>query len=338
MVEKAGFRAADLTKQLLAFSRREISDIKPMSVNDCITNVVSLVKRTISKKITIRTELLGGVPPVNGDAAQIEQVIMNLCVNARDAVSQGGLIRIRSAIERVDGALIKKYPQVVRGDYIKLSVIDDGEGIPDEHLSRIFEPFFTSKEFGKGTGLGLSIVYGIVKSHKGFCDVTSQPGKGTSFHVYLPISQMNLEEKMRQAISRKYSFDKTVLIVDDERIITRMLSEYLTENGCTVFIAENGAEAVSLFTENKNSVDLVILDINMPVMDGKDAFELIREIKPAVKIIISTGFSIDGDTQKMFEDGASAFLQKPYSLEDVGTLLMQVFQDMNDPEEPSSGP
>ncbi|MBU0730428.1 MAG: response regulator [Proteobacteria bacterium] len=327
MVEKAGFRAADLTKQLLTFSSRNLTGSQPVDLNECARNIISLFKKTISKLIVIELELTDPLPLVMGDAAQIEQVLMNLLVNARDALPAGGTIKISSAIELIDVDAAKRFTEVKPGRYLKITVEDDGTGIDKEILPRIFEPFFTSKEFGKGTGLGLSIVYGIVKSHKGFCLVESQTGKGTVFKIYFPAAMENFFKKDMLTLTHKdFKLEKGILIVDDETIIIKMLSDYLEEIGCKVLVAANGDEAVSLFTKKKSEIDLVILDMNMPVMDGKEAFFRLREIDPKVKILVSSGFSVNEDIRKLMEVDASGFLQKPYSLEDFSSTILKILQ------------
>jgi signal transduction histidine kinase/ActR/RegA family two-component response regulator/HAMP domain-containing protein len=322
-IEKAGFRAANLTKQLLTFSRQEALDHRPIELKPHVENVVKLLENTISKMITIRLDLAEKLPPVLSDPAQLEQVVMNLSVNARDAMPNGGEIFIQSEKVTVDEQFCETYPEAKSGEYIRLTVADKGEGIDQEILPRIFEPFFTTKEFGKGTGLGLAMVYGIVKSHKGFCIVSSSPGKGSSFAVYLPVAgTAEDEEEMEHTADQLMKAN--VLIVDDEELVVSMLAEHLQNLGCHTFLAGNGEEALEILTQNLEELDVVILDINMPVMDGKAAYEKMVEIKPELKVLVASGYSLNGQAEELLQKGAHGFIQKPYSLENIAAKIRQV--------------
>ncbi|MBE9520747.1 MAG: response regulator [Proteobacteria bacterium] len=324
-IEKAGFRAANLTKQLLTFSRQEALDHRPIIINQYIENVVGLLENTISKMITIRLQLTETLPPVLSDPAQLEQVVMNLSVNARDAMPNGGEIFIRTEKATVDEQFCEQYPEAKPGEYIKLTVSDQGEGIDQEILPRIFEPFFTTKELGKGTGLGLAMVYGIVKSHKGFCIVSSTPGKGSSFAVYLPVAGMSEEEEV-PAHAADQIMKANILIVDDEELVASMLAEHLHNLGCQTFQASNGEEALEILAQHLDELDVVILDINMPVMDGKAAYEKMIDIKPELKVLVASGYTLNGQAEELLQKGAHGFIQKPYSLENIAAKIMQVLK------------
>jgi len=322
-IEKAGFRAANLTKQLLTFSRQEALDHRPIEVNPHIENVAKLLENTISKLINIELELGQGLHPVLSDPAQLEQIIMNLSVNARDAMPNGGQLRIKSGQVSVDHKFCEEHPEAKPGEYIKISVSDEGEGIDKEILPRIFEPFFTTKEFGKGTGLGLAMVYGIVKSHKGFTIVASSPGKGTTFSVYLPVAGLIQEEDSVPAVSDQM-LRANILIVDDEELVASMLAEHLQNLGCHTFHASNGEEALALVEQHQDELDVAILDINMPVMDGKAAYEKMIELKPGLKVLIASGFALNGSVEELLAKGAHGFIQKPYSLDNIASKIRQV--------------
>jgi signal transduction histidine kinase/CheY-like chemotaxis protein/HAMP domain-containing protein len=324
-IEKAGFRAANLTKQLLTFSRQEALDHSPIVVNPHVENVVKLLENTISKMITIRLDLAENLPPVLSDPAQLEQVIMNLNVNARDAMPNGGEIFIQSEKATVDEQFCEMYPEANPGEYIKLTVADQGEGIDQEILTRIFEPFFTTKEFGKGTGLGLAMVYGIVKSHKGFCIVSSSLGKGSSFAVYLPVAGKAEDEEEMEHVTDQL-MNANVLIVDDEELVVSMLAEHLHNLGCQTFQASNGEEALQILSQNLEELDVVILDINMPVMDGKKAYEKMAEMKPELKVLVASGYTLNGQAEELLQKGAHGFIQKPYSLENIAAKIRQVLK------------
>jgi signal transduction histidine kinase/ActR/RegA family two-component response regulator/HAMP domain-containing protein len=324
-IEKAGFRAANLTKQLLTFSRQEALDHKPVEVNQHIENVVKLLENTISKMITIKVELDDSLPYVLSDPAQLEQVIMNLSVNARDAMPGGGEIFIQSETASIDEQFCEAHPEAKTGEYIKLTVADQGEGIDQEILPRIFEPFFTTKEFGKGTGLGLAMVYGIIKSHKGFCIVSSTPEQGSAFSVYLPVAG-EIEEEEPASHPAEQMMQANILIVDDEELVASMLAEHLKNLGCHTFQASNGAEALEILAQHSDEVDVAILDINMPVMDGKTAYEKMIEMKPDIKVLVASGYSLNGLAEEILDKGAHGFIQKPYSLENIAARIKQVLK------------
>ncbi len=326
-VEKAGFRAANLTKQLLTFARRNVLAIEPVNINEVVNNVIALFENTISKLITIKLELPESLPFVQGDTTQLEQVVMNLCVNARDAMPKGGTLTIKTDLQTLDDEFCLSHPDAMPEDYIVLQVSDEGTGMSDEVLSRIFEPFFTTKEFGKGTGLGLAIAYGIIKSHNGVCDIESTPEKGTTFTIYLPVYEESFKEKMI-SISSGQEIRKKIMIIDDEVVITTMLKEHLQNMGCRVLVAANGEEAINTLSENMD-IDLAILDINMPIMDGRDAFSSMKEIKPGLKVLVATGYGFNGAASELVESGADGYMLKPFSLEDITLKIVEVLGDIN---------
>jgi len=324
-IEKAGFRAANLTKQLLTFSRQEALEHRPITVNPHIENVAKLLENTINKLITINLELNESLPPVLSDPSQLEQIVMNLSVNARDAMPNGGEILILSEQAHVDQVFCEQHPEAKPGDYIKITVSDQGEGIDQEILPRIFEPFFTTKEMGKGTGLGLAMVYGIVKSHKGFTIVASSPNKGTSFSVYLPVAGFKEDKVIQPAVSNQM-MQIGILIVDDEELVASMLAEHLQNLGSTTFHASNGEEALKILNQNKADLDVAILDLNMPVMDGKAAYEKMMEIKPDLKVLVASGYTLDSNVEEILQKGAHGFIQKPYSLENIAAKIKQIIK------------
>jgi CheY-like chemotaxis protein len=237
----------------------------------------------------------------------------------------GGELLIQSEKVTVDEQFCEQYPEAKPGEYIKLTVTDQGEGIDQEILPRIFEPFFTTKELGKGTGLGLAMVYGIVKSHKGFCIVASTPGKGSSFAVYLPMAGSSEEEEiLPQAVDEQLKAN--ILIVDDEELVASMLAEHLYNLGCRTFQAGNGEEALEILALHIDELDVVILDINMPVMDGKAAYEKMVEMKPDLKVLVASGYTLNGQAEELLQKGAHGFIQKPYSLENIAAKIRQVLK------------
>jgi signal transduction histidine kinase len=326
-IEQAGFRAASLIKQLLTFARQEMFELQPVDINENINNVVTLVKNTVSKLITISLKLDASLPGILGDPAQLEQVIMNLCVNARDAMPDGGNLLIESEEVHLDENFCQQHSDATPGHFIKVTVSDSGTGIDANVLSRIFEPFFTTKEFGKGTGLGLSMVYGIVRSHNGFCTIKSKEGEGTDFSFYLPIppERLNIEKiPLEDAKQITQTKGASLLIVDDEVTIVSMLTIHLQDLGYTVYHAENGQQALDVLAEHKDAIDLIILDINMPVMGGEEAFLKMRAIQPGVKVLIATGYAYSGHAQKIIELGANGFIQKPFRSDDITEKIDEI--------------
>ena len=322
-IEKAGFRAANLTKQLLTFSRQEALDHRPIEVNPHIENVAKLLQNTISKLISIKLDLGKPLPPILSDPSQLEQLVMNLSVNARDAMPNGGQILIQSEQVNVDQEFCEVHPEAKPGDYVRIRVSDQGEGIDKEILPRIFEPFFTTKEFGKGTGLGLAMVYGIVKSHKGFIIVSSSRGKGTTFSLYLPLAGPIQGEEILPEVSDQM-LQANILIIDDEELVASMLARHLQNIGCHTFIARDGEEALDVLSRHKDELDVAILDLNMPVMDGTAAYEKLLAVKPDLKVLVASGFSMNGSVEELLAKGAQGFIQKPYSLENITAKIRQV--------------
>ena len=322
-IENAGFRAANLTKQLLTFSRQEALDHRPVEVNPHIENIVKLLEKTISRLITFRLELNDSLPKVSSNAAQLEQIVMNLCVNARDAMPGGGEILIQSKQVHVDETFCRKHPEAKPGDYVRLTVTDQGEGIDREIMPKIFEPFFTTKEFGKGTGLGLAMVYGIVKSHRGFIIVSSSKAQGTTFVVYLPVIESIEDGEIRFSLSDGL-IQAGILIVDGEDLVASMLAEHLQNHGCYTFHVGDGEKALEIFQQNMNEIDVVILDLNLPVMSGKTAYEKMIELKPDTKVLVASADSQDGSVENMLTKGAKGFIQKPYRIDTILSKIRRI--------------
>lgn len=326
-VESAGIRAADLVGQLLTFSSQKVVEPQIINVNECVASVVELLRSTFSKKITLETNLASPPPLAHGDPGKIEQVVMNLCINARDAMPEGGAIHISTKSRYLDQQFLQHHDHaaIEPGEYVQLVVSDTGTGIDDSIKSRIFEPFFTTKDVGKGTGLGLAMVYGIVKGHGGYCTVASIPGKGTSFNVYLPQSTPTELNPAKISSQREIPAGKSILIVDDEKIVTSMLEEHLRDLGCTTFSANDGEKGVAVFKEHRDRIDLVILDLNMPVMDGFAAFDKIIAIRPDIKVLICSGYS-EGDRARRLlrKGGASGFIQKPFQFKDIDDKISEI--------------
>ena len=318
-IEQAGLRAAGLTAQLLGFARGGKYEVRPVDLNQVVEKVVSMIRHTFDRSIEIRLELSEGLPAFEGDAGQLEQTVLNLCINARDAMPNGGTLTLGTRFEQLSEEEKGEPPgKVPRGNYLALSVSDTGIGIPRENLSRIFEPFFTTKEPGKGSGMGLSMAYGIMKNHGGHLEVHSVPGEGTTFRALLPASPKEIPPALSSVRDEPLEGGtETILFVDDEESLRALAAEMLGNLGYRVFTAATGTEAVKTFTERRGEIALVILDMIMPGMGGEETFHRLKEIDPEARVLLSSGYALEGKPKSLLTAGAAGFLQKPYR---VGTL------------------
>ena len=313
---KAADRAAHLTQNLLVLSRKQIMDKKPADLNEIIRMVEKLLLRIIGEDIKVETILHEGAIDVFADSGQIEQVLMNLATNARDAMPECGTFTIATEVIDIDDEFIKIHGYGKPGAYALITVTDTGTGMDEATRERIFEPFFTTKEFGKGTGLGLSIVYGIIKQHDGYINCYSEIGKGTALKIYLPVFKT---EAVKEAMPAETvgippaRGTETILLAEDEESVRRLIRDVLKESGYRVIEADDGEEAVSKFMENKDTIDLLLLDVVMPKMSGREAYEIIKKVKPEIKLLMTSGYSADFISKKrMLEEGLN-FLAKPMS-------------------------
>ncbi len=314
-------RASGLIRQLLTFSRRLEPEMRLVDLNREVRQAAELLERTIPKMISIKTELAPDLYPVQGDQSQLEQILLNLGANARDAMPSGGQLTIRTENLEVDEAFCKENPGMVAGTYVRLTVADTGQGMEPEVLDQIYDPFFTTKPVGEGTGLGLSTVYGIVKSHGGYITCQSRLGRGTTFHIYLPAARPAQEARPAEETLARGEMEAVrgslVMVVDDEPDILHLVSESLERSGCRVITAGSGEEALQRLTELGCGVDLVVLDIGMPGMGGPACLQEIKRLDPEVKVLISSGYLADGQVNWLLEQGAQAYLAKPYKLSDL---------------------
>lgn len=314
-IRRAAQRGSELTRQLLTFSRKVESKKQPVILNRIVNNAKSLLVRTIPKMIEIELDLESNLKTADADPAQIEQVLMNLALNARDAMPEGGKLIIKTENVILDEAYCRTHLGAKPGDYVLLSVVDNGSGIEKEILDHIFEPFFTSKEIGKGTGLGLAMVYGIVKNHKGLITCDSEPGVGTVFKLYLPcIKQKTTAPETREAEVFLQGGRETILLVDDEEFILDFGKKLLVNSGYKVLTAADGESALQQFREGSEQIDLVILDLIMPGIGGKKCLEGLIKKAPNVKVLIASGYTFNGTIKEAVEAGASGFINKPYDL------------------------
>jgi len=304
-------RAANLTQALLAFSRKQIISPKPVDLNEIIRGVKSILSRIIGEDIELSIFLIERDLIVMADTTQIEQVLMNFATNARDAMPNGGRLTISTYRVEIDNEFIKLHGYGKPGPYALVSIEDTGYGIDEETKKRIFEPFFTTKEVGKGTGLGLSMAYGIINQHDGYINLYSQPGIGTTFHVYVPLIQSEIEEIEQKAFSILKGGDETILIAEDDIQVRELTKEVLAGYGYKIIDAKDGADAVKVFIENKDEIQLLIFDVVMPKKNGKEAYDEIKDVRPGVKAIFISGYTEDMIHKKgILEEGLN-FLSKP---------------------------
>jgi len=314
-------RAAALTRQLLAFARRQVLEPQNLDVNALIRESMGLMANVIGEHVQIALHLAGDLDPALADATQVEQIIMNLCINARDAMPDGGSLTIETRMTEIKPG-VEEYRSYFRpGRYVQLTIADTGIGMDSVTLEHIFEPFFTTKEVGKGTGLGLATVYGIVKQHNGIIDVESEPGRGTRFHVYLPLGKGVVATRERTAIPETSRGSETILIAEDNEDLREAAREMIESLGYRVLLAHDGEEAVHLFKENSNTVDLVLLDVVMPKLHGPAALAQINLVKPGVPVLFTTGYASEADSLAATGRNRTGVLQKPYGTISLGQKI-----------------
>ncbi|UCG22299.1 MAG: PAS domain S-box protein [Deltaproteobacteria bacterium] len=327
-VIRASKRGAELTQQLLTFSRKVESKRKPLDLNQEVGELRQLLERTLPKMIEVEFNLDPELQMIKADSTQLKQVLMNLALNAKDAMPEGGKLVIETQNITLDQEFCKRYAEIKPGDYILLSMADTGHGMEKETLEHIFDPFYTTKEVGKGTGLGLAIVYGIVKNHEGYVMCYSRPGSGTSFRIYLPASEAATEhEEAVEPLESKSPVmggDETILLVDDEKFIRELGVDVLGQAGYTVLTAGNGEQALEVYRKERDRVDLIILDLIMPGMGGSKCLEELLKIGPQARVLIASGYSPDASTKGALETGAAGFINKPYDTKQLLELVRKI--------------
>ena len=321
-------RAAELVRRLLTFSRKVEVELVPLDLNNEITESVKTLSRIIPKMITIEQRLSPKLKNISGDRVQIEQILMNLGVNAKDAMPNGGILTIETRGITLGSVRNNGRPGLKPGEYILLKVSDTGMGMDQKTINRIFEPFFTTKGPGQGTGLGLATVYGIVKSHKGDISCHSEPGRGTSFNIYLPAcDQVQKVKKNTQFIDAELMGTETVLLVDDESSILEAASSILKRFGYAPLTAPCGEDALNIFNNHNNSIQLVILDLNMPGMGGEKCLEQLLEKDKSLKVIIASGYSVQAQAKESITKGAYGFMGKPYRLKELLKIIREALDN-----------
>ncbi len=331
VIEVAGKRAAQLTEQLLGFARKGKHQNVPIDLHSTIHEVIDLLSRTIDKNIEIKRHFRIAKANVLGDPNQIQQVLLNLAINSRDAMPDGGELTFETDLADLDEIFCQSHPSVIPGRYVMISVSDTGSGIPEDIRGRIFEPFFTTKEQGKGTGMGLAMVYGIVKNHGGSIWVYSEMDQGTTVKIYLPLFVESDGDDNTDDVSSVsvISGSGRILLVDDEEVVRTVAAMMLKELGYDVIEASNGRVAIDLYRARHSEIDLVIIDMVMPQMGGRECYVALKEIDPELRAILSTGYSLDGTTQEILDLGVNAFIQKPYVLSEISAVIAEVLGTQN---------
>lgn len=316
-VEKAAGRAANLTRQLLLFSRRQPMELLPVNINEVIDNLLKMLNRLIGENIEIKVEMEEDIRMVLADAGNIEQVIMNLAVNSRDAMPDGGSINIRTENINLDEKMSQMIPDARPGKFVSVSLSDTGTGIKPEVLSRIFDPFFSTKKVGEGTGLGLAVVYGIIKEHKGWIHVESFTGKGTMFRLFFPVfseKKVEVKEDETQPHAEYRGLGERILLIEDEENVRRLASRVLGDNGYVVLETGSVKEGLALFKRENGDFRLVLSDMVLPDGNGIDLVEQLKREKPDLSVLLSSGYSDDKSRFEKIRSKGYQFLQKPYDL------------------------
>ncbi len=322
-VEQLIQSGSQLTSQLLGYARKGTFALNILDLNKIVEDSVQILGRT-RKEIAIHVDLSTTAGPVEIDRSQVEQVLFNLFINSADAMPDGGDLRLQTSI--VNRSEIGKKPyKMESGRYVLLQVTDTGHGMDAETQKRIFDPFFTTKEMGRGTGLGLASAYGIIKAHAGYIDVASEIGQGTTFSIYLPVSERKIPEGVKGDATIKFG-KGTILVVDDEEMVLDIGTEMIEKMGYQTLSARNGDEAISMYRKSADDIDLVVLDLIMPGASGSDTFDMFRQINTGVKVLLASGYSIDSQAIALMDRGCDGFIQKPYNLEDLSRKIDEILK------------
>jgi PAS domain S-box-containing protein len=328
IITKAVDRGTALVRQILTFARKTETEFRWVNVNTVAKEVMGMIMETFPKTIVYSQNLEKEIPSIYADHSQLHQALLNLCVNARDAMQSGGVLTINTSM--LAGLSVhNRHPDAVADSYICIEVVDNGTGMAAEVRNRIFEPFFTTKEKGKGTGLGLAVVFGIVQTHHGFIDVESELGKGATFRLYLPVSddREHLEAAKKETIEEIPGGTETLLIVEDETALNENLNDVLTGKGYTVLSAFDGLIAVNIYTERQKEIALVLTDLGLPKLTGMEVFKRIRQLNPNVRIIVATGYLDPEMRSELLKAGIQKFIYKPYNPKEVLKVIREVLDD-----------
>lgn len=323
-------RAANLTQSLLTFSRKQVSKPKPINLNELVKKTENFLVRIISENIEFNAKVADADLTVMADSSQIEQVLINLCTNARDAMPDGGFLTIETSPIKLGTEFIKRHCYRKRGDYALISVTDNGMGMNEDVRKKIFKPFFTTKKDGKGTGLGLSIVDRIIKQHNGYINVYSELEKGTTFKIYLPLTTSGVEEKKSAELIAPVGGTETILLAEDDIDVRELTRVVLEEFGYTVIAAVNGEDAINKFKESKDKIHILLLDIVMPKKSGEEVYKEIKKIEPATRVLFISGYPSNVIHGKEILDEGLDFISKPVPPQELMSKLREILaKDIN---------
>jgi nitrogen-specific signal transduction histidine kinase len=332
-IDETAQRAASLTKQLLSFSRREVVEPRLLDLNQVVEGLSAMLKRIIGENIEFSTVLAEDLLPVRLDPTQMEQVLMNLVVNARDAMPQGGRLQIKTAGVVLDKLYLEAHPEATPGEYVMLAVSDTGVGMDEEVKSHLFEPFFTTKPRGQGTGLGLSTVFGIVKQNQGHIQVETEPGQGTTFRMYLPQVEVDeadlLQATERSEPARTPTGTETILVVEDAANVRRLTVQTLRASGYEVLSAQDGVEALEVSQQHEGRIHLLLTDLVMPHMGGRELAETLRPRRPEMQIMFMSAYADRPLVKQAMSDPLMAFLPKPFTVEALARKVRDILDRGN---------
>jgi CheY-like chemotaxis protein len=324
---KASEHAAGLTRQLLGFSRKGHLLMARVSLHEIINNTMDIVRNTIDKRISIELSLKARSDSITGDASQLHHCLLNLAINARDAMPNGGRLLISTDTMELDDDCINRKQLAVRcGRYVKVSVSDTGIGMSEEVKKHLYEPFFTTKNDGRSTGLGLAGVYGCIKNHDGALELVSDPGQGTTFSIYIPLTEDRPAEPVDIQKPDISHGSGRIFLVDDESIVRDVAGQMLRHLGYQVQFSSNGTEAVDFYKKHQKEIDLVILDMIMPGCNGREAYFRMKEANPNVKVLLSSGYCSRQEVKEAVEAGLQGFLQKPFSLSELSQKIKEILK------------
>jgi CheY-like chemotaxis protein len=327
-IQKAAQRSADITKQLLAFARKQTISPRQLDLNDTVESMLNMLRRLIGEDIDLFWKPATHLWSVKMDPTQIDQILANLCVNARDAIAGVGKVTIETGMKTFDPAYCAAHQGFIPGDFVMLAVSDNGCGMAKETLNNLFEPFFTTKDIGEGTGLGLATIYGIVKQNNGFINVYSEPGRGSTFRVYL--SRLSADEDTDRIVPEKKAAaggTETILLVEDEPSILRMTRMMIERKGYSVLSAATPTEAIDLAKTHADEIDLLMTDVVMPEMNGRDLAGLLTAIFPDIKLLFMSGYTANVIAHHGVLDDGVVFIQKPFSMKELAETLRRVLDD-----------
>jgi signal transduction histidine kinase/ActR/RegA family two-component response regulator len=325
-IEASTERATQFIKQLLQFSQKQAIATSVLSLNRIVEETFTILRHSLPRRINIVTVLAAEQPAIIGNESQLQQVLMNLAVNSRDAIANDGTIALETAMVYTEHDQDASFVIIPKGTYAVLRVSDSGAGIAPDNMKRIFDPFFTTKDVGKGTGLGLSVVFGIVQKHGGFVNVRSEVGKGTTFEFYFPPTEaMEMCFSVTDSSTQTVKGNETLLLVDDDDLVLENHGMFLEELGYTVLRAHSGAEALELYRQQHSTIQLVLMDMLMPEMDGRVAAQKLREIVPDVCVLFISGYSDESLIKAVLEEGAISYISKPFKPNELSRKIQEVF-------------